>query len=79
MGRDVTGLFLLAALCDVLSVPLLNQVYRLSPLLSSSQNRFLYVGLLGCIESQLFLIDAVAFASLEVRIYGLPVKLSIEL
>ena len=29
MGVNVTGLFLLAYLCDVLSVPLLNQVYRL--------------------------------------------------
>jgi len=28
MGVNVTGLFLLAYLCDVLSVPLLNQVYR---------------------------------------------------
>ena len=32
MGVNVTGLFLLAYLCDVLSVPLLNQVYRLPPL-----------------------------------------------
>ena len=30
MGINVTGLFLLAYLCDVLSVPLLNQVYRRS-------------------------------------------------
>jgi len=29
MEINVTGLFLLACLCDVLSVPLLNQVYRL--------------------------------------------------
>ena len=29
MGTNVTGLFLLACLCDVLSVALLNQVYRL--------------------------------------------------
>ena len=29
MGINVSGLFLLAGLCDVLSVPLLNQVYRL--------------------------------------------------
>ena len=29
MGIDVADLFLLACLCDVLSVPLLNQVYRL--------------------------------------------------
>ena len=29
MGINVTDLFLLACLCDVLSVPLLNQVYRL--------------------------------------------------
>ena len=28
MGVNVTGLFLLAYLCDVLSVQLLNQVYR---------------------------------------------------
>ena len=32
MGVNVTGLFLLAYLCDVLSVPLLNQVYRLQVL-----------------------------------------------
>ena len=32
MGINVTDLFLLACLCDVLSVPLLNQVYRLPPL-----------------------------------------------
>ena len=29
VGINVTDLFLLACLCDVLSVPLLNQVYRL--------------------------------------------------
>ena len=29
MGINVTGMFLLAYLCDVLSVSLLNQVYRL--------------------------------------------------
>ena len=29
MRKNVTDLFLLACLCDVLSVPLLNQVYRL--------------------------------------------------
>ena len=32
MRINVTDLFLLACLCDVLSVPLLNQVYRLPPL-----------------------------------------------
>jgi hypothetical protein len=41
MGINVTGLFLLACLCDVLSVPLLNQVYRLPPLPPSSENRCL--------------------------------------
>ena len=37
MGVNVTGLFLLAYLCDVLSVPLLSQVYRLPPLPPTSQ------------------------------------------
>jgi hypothetical protein len=50
MGINVTGLFLLACLCDVLSVPLLNQVYRLPPLPPSSQNRCLDVWILGCTE-----------------------------
>ena len=36
MGINVTDLFLLACLCDVLSVPLLNQVYRLPPLAPTS-------------------------------------------
>ncbi len=43
MGVNVTGLFLLAYLCDVLSVPLLNQVYRLQVLGWLTFGDFYYV------------------------------------
>ena len=47
MGINVRGLFLLACLCDVLSVPLLNQVYRLLAVPPTTQNRYLDDWLLG--------------------------------
>ena len=64
MGVNVTGLFLLAYLCDVLSVPLLNQVHRREGSPKITQNVLFLTVFLRLVPGRCFMFILVDFSAI---------------